>query len=156
MHQGRPVPKLFFMNSGIVRLYRLHNGMDITLGFVSGHEFVSTAIYVLGGQISPCALETLTPVEALEWDREDLLLFEKKISCSEQIKTVLTERLLEWSHEKEMDAATLLAEERYLKMMEYQPEIIQSVPLRHIASYLGIHQDSLSRIRKKITGKSYL
>ncbi len=42
------------------------------------------------------------------------------------------------------------AEERYLRLFESNPKIIQSVPQHYIASYLGIKPQSLSRIRKKI------
>ena len=42
------------------------------------------------------------------------------------------------------------AEERYLKLLKTQPEVIQNVPLQYIASYIGIKPESLSRIRKQI------
>lgn len=45
------------------------------------------------------------------------------------------------------------AEERYMDMMEQHPEIFSSVPLYHLASYLGIKAQSLSRIRKRMVGK---
>lgn len=45
------------------------------------------------------------------------------------------------------------AEERYTDMMEQHPEIFSSVPLYHLASYLGIKAPSLSRIRKRMVGK---
>ena len=45
------------------------------------------------------------------------------------------------------------AEERYMEMMEQHPEIFSSVPLYHLASYLGIKAPSLSRIRKRMVGK---
>lgn len=45
------------------------------------------------------------------------------------------------------------AEERYLIMMKKHPEIFNTVPLYHIASYLGIKAPSLSRIRKRTVGK---
>lgn len=45
------------------------------------------------------------------------------------------------------------AEERYLEMLELHPDIFNSVPLYHIASYLGIQAPSLSRIRKRMVGK---
>ena len=46
------------------------------------------------------------------------------------------------------------AEERYLKMLEQYPHILQRVSQRYIASYLGIKPQSLSRIRKNIMTKS--
>ncbi len=45
------------------------------------------------------------------------------------------------------------AEERYLDLIKQQPEIFNTVPLYHISSYLGIQGPSLSRIRKRISGK---
>jgi CRP-like cAMP-binding protein len=45
------------------------------------------------------------------------------------------------------------AEERYQAMMEQHPEIFSTVPLYHLASYLGIKAPSLSRIRKRMVGK---
>lgn len=43
------------------------------------------------------------------------------------------------------------AKERYLNLLEEKPSIIKNVPLKHIATYLGITDTSLSRIRKEIT-----
>jgi len=45
------------------------------------------------------------------------------------------------------------AEERYMDMIEQHPTIFNSVPLYHLASYLGIQPPSLSRIRKRIVGR---
>lgn len=44
-------------------------------------------------------------------------------------------------------------EERYLDLMKYHPDIFNTIPLYHISSYLGIQGPSLSRIRKRISGK---
>jgi hypothetical protein len=42
------------------------------------------------------------------------------------------------------------ATERYLKFLEIYPNVVNRVPLSYVASYLGITQSSLSRIRKNI------
>jgi hypothetical protein len=63
------------------------------------------------------------------------------------------DRLLSWLQCLQIDAICLSAEERYLKLVEEQPEVIRSVPLKYIASFLCIHQDSLSRIRKMVGRK---
>ncbi|MCE6989360.1 Crp/Fnr family transcriptional regulator [Dyadobacter sp. CY323] len=47
----------------------------------------------------------------------------------------------------------LTPEQRYLELVESHPDIFNSVPLYHIASYLGIQGPSLSRIRKRMTGR---
>jgi CRP-like cAMP-binding protein len=45
------------------------------------------------------------------------------------------------------------AEQRYAHLLESNPEILQNAPLKHIASYLGITDTSLSRIRKEMVKK---
>jgi Mn-dependent DtxR family transcriptional regulator len=41
-------------------------------------------------------------------------------------------------------------EERYLKLIAERPKVMERIPLHHIASYLGIKPESLSRIRKRL------
>jgi CRP-like cAMP-binding protein len=48
------------------------------------------------------------------------------------------------------DLATLNAEQRYKKLIDKQPQLIQNIPIQYIASYLGMKPESLSRIRRQI------
>ena len=50
---------------------------------------------------------------------------------------------------QQIDLLMLTAEQRYLKLLKRQPKTVQRIPQKHIASYLGITPESLSRIRKK-------
>jgi len=52
---------------------------------------------------------------------------------------------------QQMDLMTKSAEERYLEILENRPELLKRISQKHIASYLGITTQSLSRIRKKIS-----
>ena len=45
---------------------------------------------------------------------------------------------------------TQTASNRYLKLLKDKPQLVQNTPLKHIASYLGITDTSLSRIRKEV------
>ncbi len=49
------------------------------------------------------------------------------------------------------DMAKLTAEQRYKKLLDTKPNICKNVPLKYIASYMGIKPESLSRIRKYIS-----
>jgi CRP-like cAMP-binding protein len=57
---------------------------------------------------------------------------------------------LAYNENRSTELATLSAEERYRKLMKNYPQILQNVPLQHIASFLGMNPKSLSRIRKEI------
>jgi CRP-like cAMP-binding protein len=151
MEQGRPVESLYFLNEGIVRLYRVHNEVDHTLGLISSNDFISTPLYLANGAPSTCALEALTDIDVLEWGKEEMNIIRKEFHHGYELEMAIMDRLLTWLQDGQINAICLSAEERYLKLMEEQPEVIRSVPLKYIASFLGIHQDSLSRIRKQVS-----
>ncbi|PKK35251.1 hypothetical protein BWI96_18005 [Siphonobacter sp. SORGH_AS_0500] len=51
--------------------------------------------------------------------------------------------------QKEIKMLTMTAEENYESLLNESPNIVQQIPIKDMASYLGIHPDSLSRIRKR-------
>ncbi len=51
---------------------------------------------------------------------------------------------------KEKDAFSKTIDQRYLELLKNRPQIIKEIPLGHIAKYLGVHPNSLSRIRKNL------
>ena len=58
------------------------------------------------------------------------------------------------SHKRILSTISLPAEERYLQLIDFCPSIAARVAQRHIASYLGITPEALSRIRNRISKKS--
>lgn len=150
MEQGKPVKWLYFLNSGIVRLYRVHKDTDYTLGIVSINDFISTPLYLLSGAISSCALESLTEIDVLVWDKSKVMEMKARIPRMYDMELAVMDRLLNWIQDSQIDAVCMTAEERYQKIMTEQPEVIRQIPLKYVASLLGIHQDSLSRIRKAV------
>ena len=153
MEQGKIVDTLYFLNSGVARLYRIENGNDYTLGVASGNFFLSTPLYLHSGQISPCALESLTEIDVLIWNKPKVELLKRLIPRMYDVELAIMDRLLNWLQDNQIDAMCMTAEERYRKMIRTQPEVIQQIPLKYIASMLGIHPDSLSRIRKALGQK---
>ena len=106
---------------------------------------------MLNGEKSSCSLETLTQASALQWDYEDIIAFKKHMpQLAYSMELVLLDRLLSWVQQNQIEMICLSAEERYRIMLERHPEVILKIPLKYIATYLGIHTDSLSRIRKKV------
>lgn len=154
MEQGKVVNALYFLNAGIARLYRIEKGVDHTLGIVSTNYFLSTPLYLQNGKLSSCALESLTEIDVLVWNRENALSLKQTIPKMYAMELAIMDGLLTWLQDNQIDAICMTAEERYKKIMETQPEVIRQVPLKYIASLLAIHQDSLSRIRKTFGQKA--
>ena len=67
----------------------------------------------------------------------------------ETIGRIMAEEYCKILEERIMSLHTKSAEQRYQTLLREQPEVSQRVSLGHIASYLGITQETLSRIRKK-------
>jgi len=150
MEQGKKVDRLYYLNQGIARLFRMHKGMDHTLGLLSFDCFLSTSLYVQSREISTCSIVSLSEIDVLIWDLEDVLWLKEKLSKMHKMDLAIMDRLLNWLQDNQINSICMTAEERYIHLMETQPLIIQHVPLKYIASFLAIHQDSLSRIRKNL------
>jgi len=71
----------------------------------------------------------------------------------ERFGRLVAEKAFDIAMTRAEDFMFLTPEQRYLDMVEKHPDIFNTVPLYHIASYLGIQGPSLSRIRKRMTGK---
>lgn len=154
MQQGRPVEKLYFINKGLARLYRQHAQDDTTIAFIKEQEFASTIIYLLNQVPSPCAIETCTEVDLLYWERDDILYLKQHTALAPLLEAALTEILLTWMQDREVDKLSMDPKERYIKLINTMPAGLQEVPAKHIASYLGIHTDSLSRIRNRLAKRN--
>lgn len=154
MKQGRPVTEFYYINSGIARLFLKHNDEDITIAFINAPQFASTIFYLLNGQPSPLAIETCTEIKALQWTKDDIIAIKEHTSFGNKMELAFMELLLNWNFEREVSRLIHSPEERYRILLASDPLALQQVPLKHIASYLGIHQDSLSRIRNRLTRKN--
>lgn len=81
---------------------------------------------------------------------DDLQKIYKKSSVGNLIGRLMIEYLYVEKLKREFSFLSETAEERYLKLLKEQPELFQAVPLKYIASYMGITPQALSRIRKRI------
>ncbi len=55
---------------------------------------------------------------------------------------------------REIDLLSLTAEEQYLQLLQKNPKLVNTISVKHLASYLGIQLESLSRIRQKVSSIS--
>jgi CRP-like cAMP-binding protein len=148
MEQGRPVEKLYFLNKGVCHLYRIHKEQKYIVGLIPTGEFMSTPLYMSNGMPSSCEIESLTEIEVLEWGMPEFKQLMKELPQANELFWSLMERVMMWVQDNQIDQLCLTAEERYQKLLDEHPEVLQQVPLKYIAAFLNIHQDSLSRIRK--------
>ena len=146
---GRYCRYAYFIERGITRSYWLVNGEEITTSFAGEGSIVFSMDELYYNRISEEYVETLEETEAYRISLDDLRrLFETNIEMANWGRVIHQNeyRRLHRSHKERL---TLPAAERYEAFTTQFPEIARRVQLGYIASYLGITQPTLSRLRKK-------
>ena len=146
-----------FIESGIVRLFipRDNPEKEITFGFSFKNQFVSAYDSFLTQSPSNYQLQTLTETAMLSISYEDLQSVYKSTQIGNLIGRLTAEDLFLIKSKREQNLLNLNAEQRYLKLFKERPELLKSVPLKYISSYIGVTAQALSRIRKRLVHKIY-
>ncbi len=141
---------IYFLNSGIVKGYQNNDGEIVIQHLIEPKNFFTDYESFHKNISSLENYETINHVELYKISRHDFLFLQEKIpSFSSIINTVYNEAL-QCKMKRINDFQTLSAKQRYVKLLQEQPNLVQNVPVNDLASYLGIAAPSLSRIRKQI------
>ncbi|QXP74803.1 Crp/Fnr family transcriptional regulator [Tenacibaculum sp. AHE15PA] len=142
-----------FLDKGIVRFFIPNDDKEkeTTFGFCFNNEFVSAYDSFLTQSPSLYELETLTDVEMWSMSYEDLQAVYKETSIGNTLGRLSSERLFLIKSKREQSLLNETAEERYLNLFDERPKLIKEIPLKYIASYIGVTAQALSRIRRRIT-----
>lgn len=147
---GATCKTLYFMASGIGRIYYLKDGIEITEYFAFPNDLIIRAESLFSKIPSKKAIQVLIDSEVIAIPAEPLFTLFEKHHYLERLFRVLIQNAYVDTLRRLENIQFLSAEERYAKLVVDKPELIQNIPLKHIASFLGITQVSLSRIRSKM------
>jgi CRP-like cAMP-binding protein len=150
LKQGEVCKNLHFIEKGLIRVfYNTETGKEITYHLMPENNFISILYSFYNQTPSNYSIETLE--DSVIYTMPMTLFEETKASFPELEKVysyVLREALI-MAQERVVSLQFQSAQDRYNDLVSKQPSIIQRVPLGYIASYLGITQETLSRIRSK-------
>ncbi|MBW8361265.1 MAG: Crp/Fnr family transcriptional regulator [Kaistella sp.] len=154
LEEGKTANEYFVLESGLVRAFvNDYNGNEITTEFFTVNDIV----------IQPASLFQRTASQENIQSVNDAVLWKIDFDIFQELFYKF-EGFPEWGRlwfsyqlffvkQRSIEMITQSASERYLKLLKEKPQIIQQAPLKYIASYLGITDTSLSRIRKEILDK---
>ncbi|MEM6801701.1 MAG: Crp/Fnr family transcriptional regulator [Bacteroidota bacterium] len=145
--EGQFADKAYFIVQGCARAYYLKEGRDISDWFAFEHEFISSIVSFFTQAASPHYIEILQDALVLELSRDTVEKLSKKYHEFEHLIRVIVTKTMLSQRERISSILFHTAEERYEQILAIRPDIIQRVPLMHIASYLGMTIETLSRIR---------
>ena len=149
--QGEAAPKLFFLVKGFVRYMSISpEGKEFTQSFASAPSISGSTRAMTRNVAALFSIEALEDVICLEFDW--LNFFEKMKTQPGFIQAYnkLLENMFIKKEEREYAFVQQSAEQRYLTFLDANPELRDKVPLKMIASHIGITPIALSRIRKKL------
>lgn len=143
-----------YLNKGCARNFVLdEQGHERILFFAFDDWWLGDFDSYYSGKPGTNYIQMLEDSELLVISKENFQKAEQEISKLNQWYSFKMLRSASASRNRIEEMKTLSAEERYLKLIEKQPHVFQRIPLQHIASYLNIEPQSLSRMRNRLTNK---
>lgn len=151
IEDGQICKEVAFVISGILRsFYTSSEGEEHTYCITFPDNMMTAYTSFIREIPSIENIQAITDVEVLIISKEDIdKLAAKNINWMTILKMIAEEQYIELENrifQLQRDSATT----RYLQLLENKPAYIQQIPLHYLASYLGITQRHLSRIRKQI------
>lgn len=154
LQEGEVCRHIAFVTSGCLRAYTVdHKGEEHVIQFAIEDWWISDLHSYLTGAPATYTIDALqdSRVLLLEKDGRDRLL--EAVPRMEKFFRLLQEANYIATHRRIQETLSASAEERYLTFLATYPALAEKVPQQHIASYLGITPQSLSRIRKDLAQK---
>lgn len=141
---------LSFIESGLVRFYIPDQDNELTFNFSFTKEFACAYDSFLTQTPSEYELGALTKTIVWQISYNDLQKVYAQTQVGNYLGRFASEKLFLAKSKRELSLLKYNAKERYLRLFTEQPEIVKSIPMKYIASYIGITPQGLSRIRKQI------
>jgi CRP-like cAMP-binding protein len=148
---GEIIGDLHFLSSGIARYYYLTpDGKEFNKSFARDGQVLSSVSSLVNGTPSPFFIQALEPCECLSIAYMDLTALCDDYREWDTLVRRLLEQLVIKKERREADFLLLSAAEQYKKFLIEFADVADRIPHYHVASYLGITDVALSRIRKRL------
>jgi CRP-like cAMP-binding protein len=149
IRKGQIVTSYYFIKSGGLRIYLDKDDRQITGWLAFQNDFFTELNSLKSGKPSLFDIQAIESSNLLIIDKFQMEELYRQFPLWQQFGRQIWEDAFLKVINGILSYQTMTAEERYLNMMK-QSDLLQKVPLKQLASYLGITQTSLSRLRKNI------
>jgi CRP-like cAMP-binding protein len=148
--EGKICRHLYFLQQGALRGFYQLEGKEITYWFGFENDFVTSFHSFISGEP---AVENIQLLEgSILWSisREKLMELLNRFHEIERLLRIAYEKYYVRLEERFINSQFKTAAARYEQLLQQSPHILDPVPLGQVASYLGISQETLSRIRGRL------
>ncbi len=144
---GKTEQHVWFVADGVLRLYYPADEEEVCVGFAYENNVLSSFPSYVRQQPSAFSIQALRPCTVLGISRSDFQWAREHWPGVALFWGDLLAFALTGIIEREIEIATTTPEQRYHNLLARAPHLFQLVPLKHIASYLRIKPETLSRVR---------
>ena len=142
------------MNSGILRSFNINdNIVEHVLQFACEGWWIGDMYSLLSQKPGNLFIEVNEDAEVVILSKTNQEILYQEIPKLERFFRILTENSLVAHQERLMDNLSLSAEERFEKFCNKYPTLIQKVPQKQIASYIGVTPEFFSKMRARLLKK---
>jgi CRP-like cAMP-binding protein len=150
LQAGDVAPYIYFVNSGCLRVFMLDvNGKESTRFLVTEGRFGTAFPSFNLQEPSLAAIQSIEPSDVLYISHYDFNALLDTFAGWEHVYRISLEKDYIASIKRIESLITMDAKQRYQLLMETNPTLIQRLPSKIIADYLGISQETLSRLKSK-------
>lgn len=138
-----------FIQQGYLRKYYINNGNEITDSFYFDNEFCADLPSIIGKQKTHSYFEAMKPTDLIIIPYSQFQLLTEKHHVFDHIYKVLLEQTFLQFYNRTRSLIEQTPKERYDEIVKSNPKILLNATQYHIASYIGISYQHLSRLRGK-------
>ena len=144
----------YFVNSGLLRSFNINDTIvEHVLSFACEGWWIGDMYSLISQKPGNLFIEILEDAEVVLLSRENQNELFTQIPKLERFFRILTENSLVAHQERLMDNLSLTAEERFDKFCKRYPTLIQRVPQKQIASYIGVTPEFFSKMKSRLLKK---
>lgn len=151
---GKICQYTYFVNSGVLRSFNINdNIVEHVLQFAPKGWWISDIYSLISQKPGNLFIEVLEDAELILLSKENQEQLYAEIPKLERFFRILIENSLVAHQERLMDNLSLSAEERFEKFCKRYPDLMQKIPQKQIASYIGVTPEFFSKMKAKLLRK---
>lgn len=151
LQEGFPCKHYTFVVAGCLRMFAVdQKGSEHNILFAAEHDWIADISSFHSGKPSRLFIEAIEPSTVLQIEQQDLYSLYTNVPKFDRIFRVIVENKYVALQDRVLQSISSTAQERYLDFLEEYRDLALRLPNTHIASYLGITPEFLSKIRKDL------
>jgi CRP-like cAMP-binding protein len=156
LQEGQVCNHVSFINKGYFRTYNIVRDEERTQYFAFEHEYITDYCSFVTRQPTRDNIIAMEDTEVLQLDHTSMHAAFEKYPVWQKFGRLIAEYVFVLVSFRSQDLLFKTPEELYLQLIKEKPHFIERIPLKYIASYLGVTPEALSRIRKRVSQKGII